>query len=248
MKRTGSGVSIGGAGLRPQHTERASWLESSDAHGRAASSSSSSSDFAKGVQTDVDSHAGYFSQTTWVPAGLGLGPLAAAASASPSRLASLAAHGSSTREPLIVRDRRVVVDLTELPYASLSAADSQTCTECGKEGAVDPKFLRWFDTAVCESCKREKPEFYGLCTKTEAVEDFLLTADEVLRLPHIRRPNPRNPNWHDMQLFLLKSVHDVAMKKHGGEDGLDRAFDQKRLVRPGARRAKALNTQLDRTR
>lgn len=116
------------------------------------------------------------------------------------------------------------------------------CAKCASPD-VDGRFLRWFGVCVCDACKREHPDRFGLCTKTEAREDFLLTDSEVDKLPHVLRPNPHNPNWKDMKLFLLEHVHELAMKKYGSEQGLEQAFEAKRHVRH-KKQTKQLTSQL----
>ena len=111
---------------------------------------------------------------------------------------------------------------------------------------LDGQLYRWFGVCVCVACRKAHEDRFGLCTKTEAREDFLLTNSDIASLPHVARPNPHNANWRDMHLYLLEHVHELAMKKHGGEEGLEKAFDGKRQVKQ-RKRTHQLNTQLNGT-
>lgn len=103
------------------------------------------------------------------------------------------------------------------------------CFECGAEN-LDFKLYNVFKSRVCKVCRREKPEKYSLLTKTECREDYLLTEPELRDtelLPHLERPNPHKTTFNNMMLYLRYQVEEFAMKKWGGEEGLDAEYERR---------------------
>lgn len=97
------------------------------------------------------------------------------------------------------------------------------CEKCGSK-CIDERFFSTFKVAVCDSCKKSDQDQYALITKTAAMREFLLTAEELEDtqiFPHLVRPNPHKSSWHNMQLFLRKQVADFSVKKHGSLNKLE---------------------------
>lgn len=101
-----------------------------------------------------------------------------------------------------------------------------TCEACDSSITIDPELYDNFGVSVCFSCK-ESSEIYGIITKTQARNEYLLTDEELADstlLPSISRKNPHNPRWADMKLYLRRQVRDFAIKKHGSEDAIKEAL------------------------
>lgn len=81
---------------------------------------------------------------------------------------------------------------------------------------LDGFLLYNYQIKVCEKCRQQYPERFGLVVKTDAKERFLLTDEELRdsqKLPHINRSNPKKSTWSDMQLFVLEQVEQFALEK-----------------------------------
>ncbi|EKC98134.1 hydrophilic protein [Trichosporon asahii var. asahii CBS 8904] len=136
---------------------------------------------------------------------------------------------------------------------------SPRCSEC-KSLEIDHQFLKVFDVRVCKSCKEKHPEKYSLLTKTECKEvsrtlinaqleiwdtadaqDYLLTDPELRDtdlLPHLLKANPHASTYSNMMLFLRMQVEEVAWKKWGGEEGLDKEWERREEFKKRKREAK----------
>lgn len=100
-----------------------------------------------------------------------------------------------------------------------------TCEAC-ESTVIDPEYYDNFHVTVCFSCKESKP-LYGIITKTQARNEYLLTDEELADsnlLPSISKKNPHNPRWADMKLYLRRQVRDFAIKKHGSEEAIKEAL------------------------
>ncbi|KAK9446601.1 XPA protein C-terminus-domain-containing protein [Limtongia smithiae] len=120
----------------------------------------------------------------------------------------------------------------EQPRA-LNPEDNPTCFECGTFD-LDYELFKTFGCRVCKACRNEKPEKYSLLTKTECREDYLLTDPElrdVELLPHMERPNPHKMTYNNMMLYLRYQVEEFAMKKWGGEEGLDKEYERRMILK-----------------
>lgn len=107
------------------------------------------------------------------------------------------------------------------------------CEACGSSAAIDPEFYENFRVIVCLTCK-ESNEIYGIITKTQARNEYLLTDEELadsMLMPSISRKNPHNPRWADMKLYLRRQVRDFAIKKHGSEEAIKEALANKNEAR-----------------
>jgi len=97
-----------------------------------------------------------------------------------------------------------------------------------------------FGVLVCKRCKNERPEKYSLLTKTECKEDYLLTDPELKDedlLPHLLKANPHASTYSNMMLYLRCQVEEVALKKWGGEEGLDQEYERREGLKKRKREA-----------
>lgn len=107
------------------------------------------------------------------------------------------------------------------------------CEACCSSIGIDPELYENFGVAACFSCK-ESSEMYGIMTKTQARNEYLLADEELADstlLPSISRKNPHNPRWADMKLYLRRQVRDFAIKKHGSEDAIKEALENRTEAR-----------------
>jgi len=115
------------------------------------------------------------------------------------------------------------------PPISLDPAANPTCYDCGTI-EIDYDFFKTFACRVCRTCRDKFPDKYSLLTKTECRSDYLLTDPELRDtdlLRHMERPNPHKNTWNNMMLYLRYQVEEVATKKWGTLDTLDKEFERR---------------------
>ncbi|CCJ28597.1 unnamed protein product [Pneumocystis jirovecii] len=115
------------------------------------------------------------------------------------------------------------------PPISLDPSENIKCDECGSV-ELDFQLLRVFNARVCFKCKKALPDKYSLLTKTECKNDYLLTDSELRDieiLPHMKKTNPRKPEWGPMMLFLRYQIEEFAWKKWGGPEKLDIEWERR---------------------
>lgn len=104
---------------------------------------------------------------------------------------------------------------------------------CSSDGLIDTELYENFGVSVCLTCK-DSNEIYGIITKTQARNEYLLTDEELADsslLPSVSRKNPHNPRWADMKLYLRRQVRDFAIKKHGSEEAIAEALSTRNETR-----------------
>lgn len=72
-------------------------------------------------------------------------------------------------------------------------------------------------------------------------QDYLLTDPELKDtdlLPHLLKANPHASTYSNMMLFLRGQVEEVAWKKWGGEEGLDKEWERREEFKKRKREAK----------
>ncbi|KAG5519036.1 hypothetical protein PMAC_002568 [Pneumocystis sp. 'macacae'] len=92
------------------------------------------------------------------------------------------------------------------PPISINPSENIKCKECGSV-ELDFQFLRIFNA-----------------------RDYLLTDSELGDreiLPHMKKTNPKKPEWGPMMLFLRYQVEEFAWKKWGGPEKLDMEWERR---------------------
>ncbi|KAG1773068.1 thioesterase-like superfamily-domain-containing protein [Suillus occidentalis] len=115
------------------------------------------------------------------------------------------------------------------PPMYLDPSLNPKCREC-QSIDIDYTYKKIFGCLVCNKCKDEYPEKYGLLTKTECKEDYLLTDPELRDrelLPHLLKANPHKSTFANMMLFLRCQVEDFAWKKWGSPEALDTEWERR---------------------
>eukprot|EP00050_Salpingoeca_kvevrii_P014299 m.34633 g.34633 ORF g.34633 m.34633 type:complete len:268 (+) comp5680_c0_seq1:65-868(+) len=120
------------------------------------------------------------------------------------------------------------IDPTQMP----SYPNHPHCKECGSE-FFDSTLQRNFGLDVCNACRDAfKDSAYGLITKTEAMQEYLLKERDLDpsmpdSLRHIEKKNPHREHWGKMKLFLRCQVEEKSYQRYGGEAGLDAEIARK---------------------
>lgn len=167
-------------------------------------------------------------------------------------------HQNLGKESVVPRGFYVTYDKTDPQHNNQIASErgeelfysypleqNDICNECGSM-EIDGVYKRNFDINVCTNCVQLKSEKYKLITKTTAKELYLLTDEELCdqgALPFILKPNPLNPSWSEMQLYLSMHVDDFAKKKWGSLDALEQEINC-REARKGVQQEKRFNKRL----
>lgn len=115
------------------------------------------------------------------------------------------------------------------PPVFLDPSLNPKCAEC-QSMDVDHTYNKVFRCLVCKRCINETPEKYGLLTKTECKEDYLLTDSELRdqeALPHLLKANPHKSTFANMMLYVRHQVEDFAWKKWGSPEALDAEYERR---------------------
>ncbi|KRH94257.1 DNA excision repair protein XPA/XPAC/RAD14 [Pseudoloma neurophilia] len=96
----------------------------------------------------------------------------------------------------------------------LPIKDNEKCQYCDSL-RLDMEIQKNFNQNICYDCKFSR---LHLITKTTAMKDFLLTDEELAKLPFLPRPNPRSGIWRDMQLYDIEQVKAKAIERFGSLD------------------------------
>jgi hypothetical protein len=103
-----------------------------------------------------------------------------------------------------------------------------TCTQLLSSGTVCGQaithierdtYYEPFGEAVCHTCK-QKTEF-DLLSKDQVRSEYLIPLDSIGHMKYSAQPNPRNPNWTPMRLYLRKHAIERAIKRFGTLEALD---------------------------
>ncbi|GAB1606040.1 DNA repair protein complementing XP-A cells homolog [Argonauta hians] len=134
-------------------------------------------------------------------------------------------------------NQRVVYE--EAP--ALPIYGSYCCEECNQK-FIDSFLWKKFDVQVCDSCREEDDEKYGLVTRTDSKTQYLLNDVDLDKreptLKFIVRKNPHNPRWGDMKLYLSSQVKQRAMQVWESEEKLEEARQAKTEKRDNMKRKK----------
>ncbi|CAG7834799.1 unnamed protein product, partial [Allacma fusca] len=98
--------------------------------------------------------------------------------------------------------------------AAIIPTDVPTCEECEKT-FFESFLLKNYGHPVCDGCK-DLDEKHTFITRTDAKNEFLLKDVDLDKrepiLKFILRPNPHNPRWGDMKLYLRLQVEKRALE------------------------------------
>lgn len=102
-------------------------------------------------------------------------------------------------------------------------------------------FQTKFNELVCTACRKTRPE-YGLISKSNAKNKYLVTDSDIRSLRFVEKPNPTNAKFRDMKLFLIKQIIECALRRYGS---LENVEEEKRkreverfMSRQGSKRSK----------
>lgn len=126
------------------------------------------------------------------------------------------------------RERQRAAQNVEPPI-SLDPSRNPKCKECSSID-IDQTYRKMFRCLVCGQCKSNMQEKYGLLTKTECKEDYLLTDSELRdteELPHLLKANPHKSTFANMMLFCRFQVEGFAWKKWGSPEALDAEWERR---------------------
>ena len=96
--------------------------------------------------------------------------------------------------------------------------DGDVCKE-----PVNPNcdLLLRFGEAVCRGCRIDNPHLYELASKHIILADYLIPESTVKMLKSSEKPNPHNPNWTPMRLYLRKHALHWSMDKWQTPEALE---------------------------
>ncbi|KAF9765069.1 DNA repair protein RAD14 [Nosema granulosis] len=130
------------------------------------------------------------------------------------------------------------VKIEDVPLI-LPLSDLNTCKYCSSL-PLDPEILKIFGLNICKQCRYTKLKFV---TKTTANREYLLSNEDFKDLHYISRPNPHKGTWHDMQLYLLDEILEIAFKKYETLEKIEEV-KQERDEKNKKRKIKKLKTKI----
>jgi DNA-repair protein complementing XP-A cells len=92
---------------------------------------------------------------------------------------------------------------------------------CGNS-AIDLQLYENFQEKICYDCKARNHDLYRLVSKQEAMKQFLVSDDSFQLFKFISKPNPHNPHWQPMKLFLSKHILQFSLLKYGTVENLEK--------------------------
>lgn len=90
------------------------------------------------------------------------------------------------------------------------------CSKCSSL-SYSEEFFKAFNVMLCNGCRRNEK----LISKSTAKLQYQLTDGDISKLGSVKRSNPHRKDWQPMRLYLDSQVREVAMKKHGSEEGIE---------------------------
>mmetsp|Transcript_17059 Transcript_17059/g.48736 ORF Transcript_17059/g.48736 Transcript_17059/m.48736 type:complete len:472 (-) Transcript_17059:1440-2855(-) len=190
-------------------------------------------------------------EEAWVEAAMEAEARAAGESDSaPPTNTSAGASASSPGRPdgpaAVARESTPLRSAAELADQPLNpGGNTRVCQDCGTV-SLDQQMLSVYDEAICRACKNENLDFKVL-TKSKAKEEFLITDDDMRKLPFVETSNPRRSGWTRMKLYVTKQVRSLSMKRWGTPEGLEAERERRAVERLRLRekRAKAAHAKSD---
>lgn len=86
---------------------------------------------------------------------------------------------------------------------------------------VDKDILLNYGVRICVVCKAKDPSRWSQIVKTNAKKLYLVSDGVLDRLPFVKRPNPRNPNFKPMMMYLRYQVEQEAIEIYGSAEELE---------------------------
>jgi len=118
----------------------------------------------------------------------------------------------------------------DLPDIVLPLSENAPCVRCNRSIDYDLEIYTHFGILVCRPCKAKSlgdqgDGLFQLIPKTRVKEAYLLTDDDLQhpeKLPFIEKQNPKLPTWHPMHLYLRYQIEQLAIKKFGSLENIDK--------------------------
>jgi hypothetical protein len=83
----------------------------------------------------------------------------------------------------------------------------------------DQTFIDAFEEFVCKSCRYKHFE-YHVISKSDMIEEYLITESTIRLMPFLLKDNPKNPRWTQMKLYLRKHALTKSIERWGSDDAL----------------------------
>jgi len=117
--------------------------------------------------------------------------------------------------------------------AGFVPTDAPSCELCQREFSDSFLFSK-YDHPVCDACK-DTDDLHSFITRTDAKNEYLLKDEDFDKreplLKFMLRPNPHNPRWGDMKLYLRLQIEKRAIEVWGTLDKIE----EQRVIREESR-------------
>lgn len=93
--------------------------------------------------------------------------------------------------------------------AQIKKYDEYTCDICG-ENDVDQSIRTAFKVNYCKQCRAR----LQLVAQSTAVNEYLLTKDDLRGLQRMKAANPKNEDWNPMILYRKSDIERISQNKY----------------------------------
>lgn len=100
---------------------------------------------------------------------------------------------------------------------------------------IDEEIYKTFNKRTCSSCRYDKIK---LIPRTNAINDYLLTEEEMNQFKFITKKNPHKNAKGMMRLYLEETVREYAEKKYGDLDKIEELKEERSEKRMATKLAK----------
>lgn len=106
---------------------------------------------------------------------------------------------------------------------SVPISKNGVCKYCGRV-PLHIEIRNTFGINVCCSCSKTEMKFV---TKTNCMQGYLLSEDDLKQFKYLSRPNPHKGTWNDMQLYMEDQIKEFAFEKYGNQEAIERIKDER---------------------
>ncbi len=111
--------------------------------------------------------------------------------------------------------------------------ERQSCQNILTDGSIcnshdiDSSYFKNFDIKVCNKCKHANKE-YELISKKDILDQYMITESSIRLMKFISKPNPKNPHWPEMKLYLRKDCKAKALERWTNEEGFQDELNKRK--------------------
>ena len=146
---------------------------------------------------------------------------------------------AAAKESLKVESKPITINNNSSSSSNQNSEEEIYCEQlidskvCGIIMSIQDKKLYWecFGERCCGSCRLSQGSDWDLISRAEVLSEYLIPADSIQLMKFSTRPNPHNPHWTAMKLFLRRHARLKAYTRFGGADELEKEIMRRKQVK-----------------